>query len=60
MGFHAPAQIVRDAREHGVRVLPADVNASEWDNSLEETEESAASGLHALRLGLRQIAGLRE
>ena len=35
MGFYAPAQIVRDAREHGVRVLPADVNCSEWDCSLE-------------------------
>ena len=36
MGFYAPAQIVRDAREHGVRVLPVDVNASGWDCSLEE------------------------
>ena len=36
MGFYAPAQIVRDAREHGVEVLPADVNASGWDNSLED------------------------
>ena len=35
MGFYAPAQIVRDAREHGVQVRPADVNASGWDNSLE-------------------------
>jgi error-prone DNA polymerase len=35
MGFYAPAQIVRDAREHGVAVLPADVNHSEWDNTLE-------------------------
>jgi error-prone DNA polymerase len=36
MGFYAPAQIVRDAREHGVEVLPVDVNFSEWDNRLEE------------------------
>jgi error-prone DNA polymerase len=36
MGFYAPAQIVRDAREHGVEVLPVDVNASEWDCTLEE------------------------
>ena len=36
MGFYAPAQIVRDAREHGVAVLPADVNCSEWNNTLEE------------------------
>jgi error-prone DNA polymerase len=35
MGFYAPAQIVRDAREHGVPVLPVDVNASGWDNALE-------------------------
>lgn len=35
MGFYAPAQIVRDAREHGVQVLPVDVNCSGWDNSLE-------------------------
>ncbi len=35
MGFYAPAQIVRDAREHGVPVLPADVNSSEWDCTLE-------------------------
>ncbi len=51
MGFYVPAQIVRDAREHGVVVLPVDVNASGWDCSLEET---------ALRLGLRQIDGLPE
>ena len=37
MGFYAPAQIVRDAREHGVEVRPADVNFSEWDCTLEET-----------------------
>jgi len=36
MGFYAPAQIVRDAREHGVEVLPVDVNFSGWDNALEE------------------------
>src|SRR5436190_6558008 len=36
MGFYAPAQIVRDAREHGVTVLQADVNESEWDCTLEE------------------------
>ena len=56
MGFYAPAQIVRDAREHGVDVRPADVNASGWDNSMEEMEE----GYCALRLGLRQIGGLRK
>jgi len=36
MGFYAPAQIVRDAKEHGVQVRPADVNFSEWDCTLEE------------------------
>ena len=56
MGFYAPAQIVRDAREHGVTVRPVDVNESGWDNGLEETEE----GYHALCLGLRQIGGLHK
>ena len=51
MGFYAPAQIVRDAREHGVAVLPVDVNASGWDNALEDG---------ALRLGLRQVDGFPE
>lgn len=53
MGFYAPAQIVRDAREHGVTVLPVDVNFSDWDNRLEPCD----GGL-ALRLGLRRIEGL--
>ena len=35
MGFYAPAQIVRDAREHGVEVRPVDVNFSDWDCTLE-------------------------
>ena len=56
MGFYAPAQIVRDARDHGVEVRPADVNHSEWDCTLEDT----GSGPLALRLGLRQIRGLKE
>ncbi len=55
MGFYAPAQIVRDARDHGVTVLPADVNISAWDNTLEPCD-----GAFALRLGLRQIDGLSE
>ncbi len=55
MGFYAPAQIVRDAAEHGVRVLPVDVNHSAWDCTLEGEGEH-----HALRLGLRQIDGLPE
>ena len=56
MGFYAPAQIVRDAREHGVAVRPPDVNYSEWDNTLELPDEPGAEA--ALRLGLRQIKGL--
>jgi len=53
MGFYAPAQIVRDAREHDVEIRPVDVNASDWDCTL----EPGASGL-ALRLGLRLVTGL--
>jgi error-prone DNA polymerase len=53
MGFYAPAQIVRDAREHGVTVRPVDVNHSHRDCTL----EPAGDGV-ALRLGLRQIKGL--
>ncbi|HEX7694100.1 MAG TPA: error-prone DNA polymerase, partial [Sphingomonas sp.] len=56
MGFYAPAQIVRDVQEkHGVVVRPIDVNASEWDNSLERDGENLA-----LRLGFRQVDGFRE
>jgi error-prone DNA polymerase len=58
MGFYAPAQIVRDAREHGVAVRSLDVNASEWDCTL-EADRGSAGGL-ALRLGLRLCAGLAE
>lgn len=91
MGFYAPAQIVRDARDHGVEVRPVDVNHSAWECTLEPAESgpgrprpSARPGLEpmepaesgtsgqasgcrresarpfALRLGLRQIKGLRE
>jgi error-prone DNA polymerase len=56
MGFYAPAQIVRCAREHGVEAREADVNLSLWDCTLEETHRET----FALRLGLRQIDGLRE
>jgi error-prone DNA polymerase len=44
MGFYAPAQIVRDAREHGVTVLPVDVNRSEWDCTLEPEEHHPGEG----------------
>jgi error-prone DNA polymerase len=56
MGFYAPAQIVRDAREHGVIVRPVDVGFSQWDCTLEELDD----GLFAVRLGFRQLDGLRE
>lgn len=56
MGFYAPAQLVRDAREHGVEVREIDINASNWDNHLERTSD----GSLALRLGLRQIGGFQE
>jgi error-prone DNA polymerase len=58
MGFYAPAQIVRDAREHGVTVLPPDVNLSGWDSAL-VVDSDPARGM-ALRLGLRQVRGLSE
>ena len=54
MGFYAPAQIVRDAREHGVEVRPVCINASRWDCTLERMGE----GLLPLRLGLRMVRGL--
>jgi error-prone DNA polymerase len=57
MGFYAPAQIVRDAREHGVDARAVDVNLSDWDCTLEPGD---ADGRPALRLGLRQIDGLPE
>ena len=57
MGFYAPAQIVRDAREHGVEVRPVDVEYSQWDCTLERDARGAPL---ALRLGFRQIAGVGE
>ena len=63
MGFYAPAQLVRDAREHGVCVRPADVNFSFWDCTLEDIDGAAdnpAPNNPALRLGLRQIKGIRK
>ncbi len=73
MGFYAPAQIVRDAREHGVEVRAPDVNHSQWDSTLEPGPLAAERlhdlhrdmrddirATHAIRLGLREIKGLRE
>ncbi|APE29429.1 error-prone DNA polymerase [Aurantiacibacter gangjinensis] len=59
MGFYAPAQIVRDAREHGVKVLAPDVNMSDWDNTVEWQMVDGQRQL-VLRLGLRQVDGLAE
>jgi error-prone DNA polymerase len=60
MGFYAPAQIVRDAREHGVEVLPPDVGMSEWDCTLEPIDRSRNVKRLGLRLGLREVDGLKE
>jgi error-prone DNA polymerase len=72
MGFYAPAQLVRDAKEHGVRVLPVDVNASGWHARLEvdgtsgkrnAASRESARGRRpepAIRLGLEQVYGLGE
>ncbi|MFQ6017336.1 MAG: error-prone DNA polymerase, partial [Kiloniellaceae bacterium] len=63
MGFYAPAQIIRDARAHGVEVRAVDVNDSDWDCTLEPASpgagRKAGAGL-ALRLGLRHVKGLAE
>ena len=56
MGFYAPAQVVRDAREHGVEVRPVCVNASLWDCTLED----AAGRFMAVRMGLRMVKGLAQ
>ncbi|MDR3495466.1 MAG: error-prone DNA polymerase [Ancalomicrobiaceae bacterium] len=74
MGFYAPAQIVRDACQHGVEVLPVDINSSYWDNVLERaSEEEPPVGRHspvfagrldrpywAMRLGFRQADGIHK
>jgi DNA polymerase-3 subunit alpha/error-prone DNA polymerase len=73
MGFYAPSQLIRDAREHGVKILPVDINRSGWDCSLEVTafDKNAIDKRHesmrdviktqrAVRLGFRQVKGLAE
>ncbi len=68
MGFYQPAQLVRDARAHGVEIRPADVNFSDWDCTLESCSCSGSpapgqaneSRHHAVRLGFRLIHGLDE
>jgi DNA-directed DNA polymerase III PolC len=56
MGFYAPAQIIRDAKEHNVTINPVCINHSLWDNTLEPD----GCGGHAIRLGFRQIKGMKE
>lgn len=56
MGFYQPAQIIIDARKHGVQMRPVDINYSAWDNTLEEK----AGKYCTLRLGFRQVKGLSE
>ncbi|ARW18334.1 error-prone DNA polymerase [Komagataeibacter europaeus] len=56
MGFYAPAQLVRDAREHGVEIRPICINASRWDSTLEGPERD--DGLFAVRLGMKLVKGL--
>jgi error-prone DNA polymerase len=67
MGFYAPAQLVADAKQHGVQVLAADINASDWDCTLENVEDDptgtsrrsgTVGGTVALRLGLGMIRGM--
>jgi error-prone DNA polymerase len=58
MGFYAPAQLVRDAREHGVRVLPVDVLKSQWHTQLEA--EPDADGSWPVRLGFSRLSGFEE
>jgi error-prone DNA polymerase len=60
MGFYAPAQLVRDAREHGVTVLPVDVRTSEWESTLEmkEMEKESGTPRYPVRLGFDRIGGL--
>lgn len=67
MGFYAPAQLVQDARRHGVEVLAADVTASDWDCTLQnspsplrgegQSQGEECSPQPALRLGLRMVNG---
>jgi error-prone DNA polymerase len=67
LGFYAPAQLIRDARDHGVEVRPVDVNSSRWDCTLEGSERAGSRApsrsdgrTPVLRLGLCMVNGLRE
>lgn len=65
LGFYAPAQLVRDARDHGVDVRAVDVNFSDWDALMEGLDSAAkltdeGGNARAVRLGFRQIKGFKE
>lgn len=63
MGFYQPAQIVIDARKHGVEVRPVDINFSDWNNTLEKARsdsDNETGSVFALRLGFRQVKGMRQ
>ncbi|MGK9053491.1 error-prone DNA polymerase [Neorhizobium petrolearium] len=73
MGFYAPAQLIRDAREHGIEIRPVDINLSDWDcllekavfdrQAIDERHRSMCDVIkteHAVRLGFRQVKGLAE
>ncbi len=56
MGFYSPAVVINDAKRHGIRVLPIDVNESTWEHDTRPNPD----GTHAIRLGLRQVKGIDE
>ncbi|HSK94076.1 MAG TPA: PHP domain-containing protein, partial [Candidatus Angelobacter sp.] len=56
MGFYSPAVVINDAKRHGIRVLPIDVNESAWEHDTRPNGD----GTHAIRLGLRQVKGIDE
>jgi error-prone DNA polymerase len=60
MGFYHPATLVSDASRHGIRTLPIDVQVSGWLSTLEKTLDKEGQLALAVRLGLRQVHGLRE
>jgi error-prone DNA polymerase len=55
MGFYSPAVVINDAKRHGIRVLPIDVNESAWEHDTRRNEDD-----WAIRLGLRQVKGIDE
>jgi error-prone DNA polymerase len=61
LGFYSPSTLVTDARRHGLRILPVDVNRSAWEHDTERLDETGdAARDYAVRLGLRQVKGIDE